>query len=83
MWDTLWLDANLATMKPGGAPYGAIERGAVGVKDGRIAWIGYAADLPGDRDKLAHETRRCATLSLARSSCSTSAGLSKGWRLRM
>jgi imidazolonepropionase len=59
MWDTLWLDANLATMTPGGAPYGAIERGAIGVKDGRIAWIGYAADLPADRDKLAREIRRC------------------------
>src|SRR5262245_43156387 len=59
MWDTLWLDANLATMTPGGAPHGAIERGAIGVKDGRIAWIGYAADLPGDRDNLAREVRRC------------------------
>jgi imidazolonepropionase len=59
MWDTLWLDANLATMTPGGAPYGAIERGAIGVKDRRIAWVGYAADLPGDRDRLARELRRC------------------------
>ena len=59
MWDTLWLDANLATMIAGGAAYGAIERGAIGVKDGRIAWIGYAADLPGDRDKLAREIKRC------------------------
>jgi imidazolonepropionase len=59
MWDTLWLDANIATMTPGGAPYGAIERGAVGAKDGRIAWVGYAADLPPDREKLAREVRRC------------------------
>lgn len=59
MWDKLWLDANLATMIPGGPAYGAIPRGAVGVKDGRIAWIGYAADLPGDRDTLAREIRRC------------------------
>lgn len=59
MWDTLWLDANLAAMIPGGPPYGAIERGAIAVKDGRIAWIGYAADLPGDRDKLAREIKRC------------------------
>src|ERR1044071_5246545 len=47
MWDTLWLDANLATMTPGGAPYGAIEDGAIAAKDGRIAWIGKRADLPG------------------------------------
>ena len=59
MWDTLWLDANLATMTPDGAPYGAIERGAIGVKEGRIAWVGYAADLPGDRDALAREIKRC------------------------
>src|SRR5512145_510590 len=59
MWDTLWLDANLATMTPGSVGYGAIERGAIGVKDGRIAWIGYAADLPGERDTLARELRRC------------------------
>lgn len=59
MWDTLWLDANLATMTPGGPAYGTIERGAIGVKEGRIAWMGYAADLAGDRDTLAREIRRC------------------------
>ncbi len=59
MWDTLWVDANLATMTPGGVPYGAILRGAIGVKDGRIAWVGHAADLPVDRDALAREIRRC------------------------
>ena len=48
MWDTLWVDANLATMAPG-KPYGAIERGAVAAKDGRIAWVGFAADLPKPR----------------------------------
>lgn len=58
MWDTLWVDANLATMAPG-KPYGAIERGAVAAKDGRIAWVGYAADLPKPPDELAHEVRRC------------------------
>jgi imidazolonepropionase len=60
MWDTLWLGANLATMTEGGAPYGAVEDGAVAAKDGRIAWAGRAADLPGDPDKLAREVRRCA-----------------------
>lgn len=58
MWDTLWTDCNLATMTPGGKPYGAIERGAVAAKDGRIVWIGFAADLPGDADALAHDVRR-------------------------
>jgi len=58
MWDTLWVDANLATMAPG-RPYGAIERGAVAAKDGRIAWVGFAADLPKPPDELAREVRRC------------------------
>src|SRR5689334_10322182 len=47
MWDTLWTDCHLATMAPGGAAYGAIEDGAIAAKDGRIAWIGKRADLPG------------------------------------
>ncbi len=59
MWDTLWVDANLATMREGGAPYGAIERGAVAAKDGKIVWVGYAADLPGHAVDLAREVRRC------------------------
>lgn len=59
MWDTLWLDANLATMTPGAKPYGAIERGALAAKDGRIAWVGFAADLPGRPEALAHAVRAC------------------------
>jgi imidazolonepropionase len=45
-WDSLWTNVNLATMIPGGAPYGAIENGALAIKDRRIAWLGAAADLP-------------------------------------
>ncbi|MBL8537324.1 MAG: imidazolonepropionase [Hyphomonadaceae bacterium] len=59
MWDTLWVDANLATMREGGAPYGEIRRGALAAKDGRIAWIGFAADLPGHAVDLARDVRRC------------------------
>jgi imidazolonepropionase len=58
MWDTLWTDCNLATMREAGAPYGAIQRGAIAVQDGRIAWIGYAADVP-DPEARAREVRRC------------------------
>ena len=47
-WDRLWTGANLATMVPGGEPYGAIRGAAIAVADGRIAWVGEAADLPGD-----------------------------------
>ncbi len=52
-WDGLWIDAHLATMVPGGAPYGTIRDGAIGVADGRIAWIGAAADLPGSPQSVA------------------------------
>ena len=53
MFDTLWLNANLATMRAGGAPYGAINDGAIGIKEGKIAWVGARGDLPGAPDKLA------------------------------
>lgn len=59
MWDTLWLDARLATMVPGGVPYGAIEDGALGVSGGRLAWVGRRADLPGRPESLAREVRGC------------------------
>ncbi|MBN8606158.1 MAG: imidazolonepropionase [Caulobacterales bacterium] len=58
MWDTLWIDCHLATMAEGGAAYGAIARGALAAKEGKIAWIGYAADLPKPADELAHQVHR-------------------------
>jgi len=46
-FDTLFINANLATMGPNiDVPYGAIENGALGVKDGRISWVGKMDDLP-------------------------------------
>jgi imidazolonepropionase len=56
MWDTLWTDANLATMA-GPAPYGAIRDGAIAAQDGRIAWVGARRDLPGAPETLAREVR--------------------------
>lgn len=48
MYDRVWLNAHLATMDgPAEAPLGLIEDGAVAAKDGRIAWVGRRADLPG------------------------------------
>jgi imidazolonepropionase len=46
MWDAIWTDARLATMA-GGAPYGAIDDGAIAVAGGRIAWVGPRQALPG------------------------------------
>jgi len=48
VFERVWLNAHLATMDgPAEAPLGAIKDGAVAVRDGRIAWIGRRADLPG------------------------------------
>jgi imidazolonepropionase len=52
-WDSLWIDLRLATMAPGGAPYGAIENAALAVSGDRIAWLGRMSDLPGAPAALA------------------------------
>jgi imidazolonepropionase len=47
-FDRVWLDTNLCTMVPrGDDPLGVIEDGAIAAQDGRIAWVGKRADLPG------------------------------------
>lgn len=54
-WDLLLTDARVATMAPGATvPYGAIEGGAVAIRDGQIAWVGPVSDLP---TREARETR--------------------------
>jgi len=45
-FDTIWLDARLATLAPDRPGIGVIEHGALAAKDGRIAFAGAAADLP-------------------------------------
>lgn len=56
MFDRVWVDAHLCTMVPrGDDPLGVIEDGAIAAKDGRIAWVGPRADLPGG----ATVTTRC------------------------
>jgi imidazolonepropionase len=44
--DRLWINAQLATMAPGAAPYGHIADGAVAARDGRIVFVGPRSDLP-------------------------------------
>jgi len=59
-WDCLLLDAGLATLTDSGVPYGAIERGALGWRDGVIVFAGARADLPGEPHDLAREVRSLA-----------------------
>jgi len=44
--DRLITDCRLATMVEGGEPYGAIEDGAILIRDGDIVWVGARGDLP-------------------------------------
>jgi imidazolonepropionase len=46
--DRVLTNARLATMAPGAGPYGIVERGAVAIRGGRIAWAGPEAEAPGE-----------------------------------
>lgn len=48
VFDRLIRDVTLATMTGGGAPYGLIEHGAVGITDGRISFAGPMSNIPGE-----------------------------------
>jgi imidazolonepropionase len=52
-WDHLLIDVGLATLLDSGEPYGAIEHGAIGWRDGRIAFAGPMAELAGEPHELA------------------------------
>lgn len=52
-WTTLWIDTHLATFAKAGEPYGIVEHGAIATQGERIAWVGAAADLPGQPQDLA------------------------------
>lgn len=54
-WDALWINARLATMVAGETPYGAVEQGAIAVRDGLIAWAGPTADLQGVSAAQVHD----------------------------
>jgi imidazolonepropionase len=57
MWDILFMDAHLATMTQD-APYGMVENGALAIADGKIAYAGPAASLPGKPEQLARKVAR-------------------------
>jgi imidazolonepropionase len=65
MWDTLLTNARLATMRSGGAPYGAVERGALAIAGERIAWVGAMDELPRDAaERVVDVAGRCVTPGL-------------------
>ena len=45
-FDTIWLDARLATLSPTRSGLGLVEHGAVAASGGRIAFAGPVGDLP-------------------------------------
>ncbi len=47
-FDTIWINARLATMAPGKPGIGIVENGCIAAKDGRIAFVGPASELPTD-----------------------------------
>jgi imidazolonepropionase len=52
LFDTIWLDARLATLALGRPGIGTVERGAVAAKNGRIAFAGAMAELPVGWDSI-------------------------------
>ncbi len=66
MWDTLLTNARVATMRPGGSPYGTIERGALALAGEHIAWVGAMADLPAGAcaERVVDAEGRCITPGL-------------------
>ncbi len=54
-WDEIWVDVDLATMVEGGAAYGVVRDGAIGISDGRLTFVGARSGLPGSPQSLARE----------------------------
>jgi len=62
IWDRLFINARLATMRENMGAYGAIEDAALGISKGRIAFAGPMRDLPGrpgDLCRFAEDVRNC------------------------
>lgn len=45
-WDTVFVNANLATMQTKGVAYGIVENAALAIVEDRIAWFGKHSDIP-------------------------------------
>lgn len=58
-WDSVWFNANVATMVPGTSVYGMVKNGAVCVREGRIGRVGATDTLPGGTLERARKVRDC------------------------
>ncbi|MFT6661380.1 MAG: imidazolonepropionase, partial [Maricaulis maris] len=63
-FDRLLTEARLATMVAGDDGYGVIEKAALGIKDGRIAWIGPMSEIPGEAREIERLASRWVTPAL-------------------
>jgi imidazolonepropionase len=52
-WNAIWINASIATMSKSNIPYGMLERGAIAIKDGKIAWVGTMDSLHDKPNNLA------------------------------
>ena len=56
MHDAAWLNANLATMRADGAPWGEIRDGVVAARGGSISWVGPRCEWRG-KAAVEHDAR--------------------------
>tara|TARA_R110002126_G_scaffold3263_1_gene18375 strand:+ start:75529 stop:76737 length:1209 start_codon:yes stop_codon:yes gene_type:complete len=56
MWESIWVNAHIATMA-GNGDYGIIENGAIAVAKGKIVWIGRHNDLPENNAQTIHDVK--------------------------
>lgn len=59
IFDSLWVNANLATFADGSSSLGCVPDGAIASTDGMISWVGHLKDLPGTAAELANNVVDC------------------------
>ena len=58
-WQSLWTNANVATMGVNGKPYGLIKDAAIGISNKKVSWLGPISDLPASPPALADSVIDC------------------------
>ena len=57
--DTLWINANIATMTVSEHPYGLMDNAAIAIHGGLIQWLGSMSDLPNNYAALCTTIQDC------------------------